>query len=192
MLSRWPPLPDFYLTGGTAIALQIGHRISNDLDFFGQNEFRHQDHTRSLKALGRFIVDYTDANTLVGRLNEVKVGFFHCPYQLLKPLHPWRGLKIASMEDIACSKVDAISSRGKKRDFIDLYFIMKALCLGLDELFQIFEKKYGRGQYNLIHIQKSLVFFADAEGDPDPQMLVDYSWEQYKSFFIRQLEGIAS
>jgi len=190
VLSRWPSLPDFYLTGGTATALQIGHRVSYDLDFFCQDEFRHQDHVRSLRALSRFIVDYTDSNTLVGRLNEVKVGFFHYPYRLIRPPHRWRGLKIASLEDIACIKVDAISSRGKKRDFIDLYFIMKALRLSLSEVFQVFEQKYGGGQYNLIHVQKSLIFFADAEGDPDPQMLAEYSWEQCKSFFIRQIREL--
>lgn len=191
LISRWPPLPNFYLSGGTAAALQIGHRISNDLDFFCQDDFRHQDHTRSLRALGRFVVDYTDVNTLVGRLNEIKVGFFHYPYRLLKPPRRWRSLKIASLEDIACSKIDAISSRGKRRDFIDLYFIMKALRLGLDELFQAFEKKYSREQHNLVHIRKSLVFFIDAEEDPDPQLLVEYSWEQCKSFFIRHIRDLA-
>jgi hypothetical protein len=60
----------------------------------------------------------------------------------------------------------------------------------LDELLRVFEKKYGRGQFNLVHIQKSLVFFSDAEGDPDPPMLADFSWAQCKSFFVLQLEGM--
>ncbi len=191
VLSKWPSIDDFYLSGGTAAALQLGHRISNDLDFFSRTGFSHQIHARSLKTLGRFIIDYTDSNTLVGRLNDVKVGFFHYPYPLLKPTHRWQGLNIASLEDIGCSKVEAISSRGKKRDFVDLYFIMKALGLNIREMLRLFEQKYGSGQYNLIHIQKSLVFFGDAEQDPEPRLLAEFSWEQCRSFFVDRIRELA-
>lgn len=191
ILSKWPAMPNFYLGGGTAAALQLGHRTSHDFDFFSQTRFRHQVHARSLRTLGRFIIDYTDSNTLVGRLNDVKVGFFHYLYPLLKATHHWQGLNIASLEDIGCSKVEAISSRGKKRDFVDLYFILKALGLNLKEMLRLFEQKYGSEQYNLIHIQKSLVFFEDAEQDPEPRLRVTFSWERCKSFFVDQIKELA-
>ncbi|MBM3284469.1 MAG: nucleotidyl transferase AbiEii/AbiGii toxin family protein [Candidatus Aminicenantes bacterium] len=187
ILSKWPAMHDFYLSGGTAAALQLGHRTSHDFDFFSQAGFRHQVHARSLRALGRFLVDYTDANTLVGRFNDVKVGFFHYPYPLLKATRRWQGINIASLEDIACSKMEAISSRGKKRDFVDLYFILKTLSLNLKEMLRLFEQKYGSEPYNLIHIQKSLVFFQDAEQDPEPRLQVAFSWEECKSFFVDQI-----
>ncbi len=191
ILSKWPSMRDFYLSGGTAAALQLGHRTSHDFDFFSKTRFRHHICARSLRTLGRFIIDYTDSNTLVGRLNDVKVGFFHYPYPLLRATHRWEGVNIASLEDIGCSKVEAISSRGKKRDFVDLYFIMKALGLNLKEMLRLFEQKYGSEPYNLIHIQKSLVFFQDAELDPEPQLKVAFSWEECKSFFVDQIKELA-
>jgi len=185
-LSSWPPFKDYYLAGGTAVALQLGHRISHDLDFFTAKEFSHQTLAQSLRKIGPFVVDYTDANTLVGRLNNVKTGFFHYLYPLLKSTLSFQGVAIASLEDLACSKVDAISSRGNKRDFADLYFIMKALRIELKDVLALFEKKYGREQFNLMHIQKSLVFFEDADQDPDLRMLVEFSWEDCQRFFVRQ------
>jgi hypothetical protein len=81
-------------------------------------------------------------------------------------------------------KLDALSSRGTKRDLVDLYCIAKQLPL--PEMLALFQKKYASVHYNLLHIKKSLVYFDDAEGDPLPDMRVPVQWSEVKEFFKRE------
>ena len=173
----------FYLARGTACALHLGHRTSNDLDFFSNKEILPFEIQNTLRSNGHFITDYSESQTLIGRFNEIKISFFHYDYPLIRDLLDLFSIKISSLEDIGCMKIDTISSRGSKRDFVDLYFILRKFDISLKEFFQYFEKKYGKENYNIYHVLKSLVYFEDAEGDPELNMLVQFSWENMKSFF---------
>ena len=178
----------FYLAGGTACALHLGHRTSNDLDFFSNKEILPFEIQNTLRNNGHFITDYSESHTLIGRFNETKISFFHYDYPLIRDLLDLFSIKISSLEDIGCMKIDTISSRGSKRDFVDLYFILRKFDISLKEFFQYFEKKYGKENYNIYHVLKSLVYFEDAEGDPELNMLVQFSWENMKSFFTEQIK----
>ncbi len=178
----------FYLAGGTACALHLGHRTSNDLDFFSNKEILPFEIQNTLRSNGHFITDYSESQTLIGRFNETKISFFHYDYPLIRDLLDLFSIKISSLEDIGCMKIDTISSRGSKRDFVDLYFILRKFDISLKEFFQYFEKKYGKENYNIYHVLKSLVYFEDAEGDPELNMLVQFSWENMKSFFTEQIK----
>jgi hypothetical protein len=188
ILSSLPLLSQFYLAGGTGCALHLGHRISEDLDFFSNQPFSHTEVRDLLIGCGTFITDYSDSQTLVGRFNLTKTGFFHYRYPLIKETRNFLDLRVASLEDIGCMKIDTISARGKKRDFIDLYFILEQLHLGLKEFFCHFDIKYGPSGFNLHHILKSLVYFEDAESDPEPRMLKELGWDSLKAFFRRQIK----
>lgn len=189
ILSSLPFVQQFYLAGGTGCALHLGHRISQDLDFFSRKEFSHFEIQESLKNRGDFIVDYSDTQTLVGRFNTTKISFFHYGYPLIRDLQIYLDLNLSSIEDIGCMKIDTISSRGKKRDFVDLYFILKHKSMSLKEYFSFFDSKYRPENYNLYHVLKSLVYFEDAEKDPDLRMLVEFSWKDLKSFFREQVKN---
>jgi len=89
-------------------------------------------------------------------------------------------------------KLDAISSRGSKRDFVDLYFILKKFNFSLKEFFKYFEQKYGKENYNIFHILKSLVFFDDADKNPELNMRIPFSWENLKHFFINEIKRFNS
>ena len=188
ILSQQDFIRSFYLAGGTACAVHLGHRISNDLDFFSKDDFSHFEVQNSLRNSGHFLTDYSDSQTLIGRFNKVKISFFHYDYPLIGETYHFLNLRISSLEDIGCMKIDAISSRGSKRDFVDLYFILKKFNLGLKEFFKYFEEKYGKENYNIYHILKSLVYFEDAERDPGLNMLDQFSWENVKNFFIEQIK----
>lgn len=136
----------------------------------------------TLRTSGHFITDYSDSKTLIGRFNDTKISFFHYDYPLIGNLLELFSIKIASLEDIGCMKIDTISSRGSKRDFVDLYFILRKFDISLKEFFHYFEKKYGKENYNIYHVLKSLVYFEDAEREPELNMLVHFSWENMKSF----------
>ena len=188
ILSLQDFIRSFYLAGGTACAVHLGHRISNDLDFFSKKDFSNFEIQNSLRSSGHFLIDYSDSQTLVGRFNKIKISFFHYNYPLIGETYHFLNLRIPSLEDIGCMKIDAISSRGSKRDFVDLYFILKKFNLGLKEFFKYFEEKYGKENYNIYHVLKSLVYFEDAERDPELNMLDQFSWERVKNFFIEQIK----
>jgi hypothetical protein len=180
----------FYLAGGTGCALQLGHRISRDLDFFSGEAFEPADIQRELRPLGQASADYTDAGTWVGIFEQTKIGFFAYAYPLLRPARPYQGVAVASLEDIGCMKVEAIAARGRKRDFVDLYFILSRTSTDLKSLLDLFRQKYGRDRDNLFHILKSLTYFVDAETDPDPVMLAELSWPDLKAFLSDQVKSI--
>lgn len=92
---------------------------------------------------------------------------------------------MAGITDIAAMKLAAISERGTKRDFIDLYFILQNTSL--DKILQFYDKKYKKLTSNLFHIKKSLVCFTDAEEDPMPKMIMAVSWKEVKNFFRKEI-----
>lgn len=189
LLGRCPWLSPFYLAGGTALALHLGHRFSLDLDLFTPEEFNPKDISQNLKTLGKLTIDRDNQGTLLGYLNGVKVSFFHYPYPLVFPTKKYLGVRVADMRDIACMKIDALSTRGTRRDFVDLYFIcQKEKLLGL---FRIFEKKYKGVHYNLFHLIKSLTYFVDAEGEEMSRMAVPVKWLEVKELFIREVREIS-
>lgn len=191
-LSRQGFLKAFYLAGGTGCALHIGHRRSHDFDFFSPTEFDIFVVQNTLRNQGRFVIDYSGAGTLVGRFNGTKISLFHYAYPLLEDSVDHLGVRIASLLDIGCMKIDAISSRGTRRDFVDLFFILGNLGLDLGALLGNFKRKYGPDGFNLHHVLKSLVYFEDADKEPEPEMLVDHSWEKTKRFFLQSLRALGA
>jgi hypothetical protein len=180
----------FYLAGETGCALHLGHRVSLDLDFFSADPFEPADIQRDLRLLGGGAADYTDAATWVGRYDGTKVGFFHYFYPLLAPVASYEGISVASLEDIGCMKLEAIAGRGKKRDFIDFAFVLARTGIDLKSFLELAKRKYGP-DLNLYHVLKSLVFFADADSDPDPKMLVEFSWPGIKKSLTAQVKSAA-
>jgi len=171
-----------YLAGGTACALQIGHRISVDLDFFTPKEFNAKELTRSLKNIGKFKLDRQSWGTILGVLEKVKFSVFVYKYPVLFPFKSLFGINILDLRDIAAMKIDAISTRGIKRDFIDLYFICQG-GISLKETLSVYDRKYGNLASNIVHLQKSLVYFVDAEAAIMPKMLKKVDWENVKKYF---------
>jgi len=180
-------LKDFYLAGGTAIALQYGHRKSIDLDWFNQKGFDTNKLKENLSRLGEVVVESEGENTLNLTLSNVKLSFFGYSYNLLFPLIDWEGIKLADEKDIACMKLSAISSRGSKKDFIDLFFTLKKYPLS--ELLELFNKKYQNIKYNEIHILKSLTYFTDADKEPMPIMLKHIDWEEIKEYIKAKVKS---
>ncbi len=176
-------LQDFYLAGGTGLALHFGHRESIDLDFFRTDIFDENAYLNKISAAGSYSLDKKETGTLTGRFNSTQLSLFHYPYELIEPTTSWEGIEIASVLDIACMKLDAASTRGTKKDFIDLYVITHQGGYALPDLLAAFERKYARVQYNLMHIKKSLVFFADAKTDPMPRMHIPLEWKTVTDFF---------
>lgn len=169
---------NFYLAGGTALAIQLGHRESIDLDFFCREEFSNSKLKEKLSKIGDYFLTSEEEGTLHGTLDDVKLSFLKYNYAQLYPLLEFEGIKLADLRDIAAMKIDAISSRGSKKDFLDLYFLLEKYSLA--ELIAFFEKKFKGIYYNKLHILKSITFFTEAENDPASVMLKNANWETVK------------
>lgn len=178
-----------YLAGGTACALQLGHRVSLDLDFFTDKEFNTDFILDQLEKLPGFKLDETARWTILGSFPKVKFSYFYYRYPLIKKTITFSKTNLASLEDIAAMKIDAISSRGTKRDFIDLYFLAKKFSL--EKILEFYDQKYGKLSNNIVHIMRSLDYFADADPQESPKMLEKVSWEEVKKFFQDQITKLA-
>jgi len=181
-------LSNFYLAGGTALALRLGHRISVDLDFFSTVEFNEKQVIEQLREIGPLEIFQTARQSVTGALEGVKFSFLGYKYPMLNKGEPWHNITIASVEDVACMKLDALSSRGTKRDFIDVYFIAKQIPLR--RMLDLFVQKYSTIRFNLLHVKKSLVYFNDAEDDPMPGMIQPADWDEVKKFFVTEVKDL--
>lgn len=180
-LHRASVLDRFYLAGGTALALQFGHRRSVDLDFFGPEGFDLRVLLQSLQQLRGFSLLAEDIETLHAHLRQTKISFLGYRYPVLFRFREFFKVRVADPRDIACMKISAIASRGARRDFIDLYTVSRQF--GLQYLLGLFQKKFAQVNYSIAHITKSLTYFEDAEKEPMPDMLIALSWEEVRDFF---------
>ena len=188
-LGKLPVTGSFYLTGGTALALNYGHRKSDDLDFFSPNRFSPAALQTELEQPFRFRLRVQSEGTLHCELNKVKVSFLYYPYPVLRRFLRYQGVAVSHPMDIALTKITAIAQRGSRRDFVDLYWAChKGLTLSL--LFKRFSVKYGKTNYSPYHLIRSLVYFADAEREPMPKLLLPLSWLDVKQFFETEVRKL--
>lgn len=183
----------YYMAGGTALALQNGTRESFDFDFFVQEEFDTKILLNELEKLGNVKVTYMSNDTLHCILDEVQLTFLYFTNPLIKELlkaDNYNNLYLASIIDIATMKLIAISQRGTKKDFFDLYNICTKYNYSLKDIFNFLEVKYSKDKLNYFHILKSVVYFEDAEDEVLPKTYIEYNWEDIKSFFKKQYENI--
>jgi len=168
---------DFYLVDGTALALRFGHRESVDIDLFTHIAF-------DAPALACFLKEHygmqeteTAENTVRRLIDGIKVDVIAHRYPLLEPIEGIDGLRLVSLEDGAAMKLNAIANWGSKKDFWDYAELLNQFSR--DELLAFCRQKY-EGD-SLWNVEKSLCYFEDAEGDPDPRDLRGQSWEQVKT-----------
>ncbi|SEF48255.1 Nucleotidyl transferase AbiEii toxin, Type IV TA system [Halpernia humi] len=173
---------DFFLVGGTALALQIGHRNSIDLDFFAKKDIDENLFLEKLSEFGKVIKFSSSKNILICSVNGVKVDFVNHIYKFLDEPLILDGIKMASKRDISAMKLNAIEGRGSKKDFIDLYFLLN--YMSLPEMIEAYKLKYPN--HSEFMMLKSLTYFEDADHFPQPEMFADFNWENAKQKIIQE------
>lgn len=179
-------ISDYYMIGGTALSLQLKLRESFDFDFCVPVEFNNELLLEELKKIGEIEVQQNQRGTCDVILNGVQVSFFYFPNKLIEELVEPKDipkLKIASVLDIAVMKLVAIGGRGAKKDFFDLYNIIKKCNISINELVKGLIKKYGK-DINYVNIIMGLSYFEDAENEILPKTFAEYNWGDIKKFFI--------
>ena len=177
-----PELADFYLVGGTALALQIGHRKSIDIDPFCDSA---HDQEKIVHALPTPKVEFARSSVFLGvTVNGVKCDFVKFLFPRIEPLLVVEGVRMAQSIEISAMKLWAITQRGSKKDFIDLYFLLKQFSF--EEMFEFFKRKFP--SIEPFMVLRSLTWFGDAEEDLDPFMLEPITWEDMKQGLIAEIE----
>lgn len=180
---------EWTLAGGTGLALWLGHRISEDFDFFRNEGVDLNVLHGTFKKHGAYETLQEAEHTLTVLVGGIKLSFFQIPDPFLFERTPYRSFHLADIRDIALMKLIAISGRGSRKDFVDLYTILRSGPI-LQDLFQLLPEKYGPGRANVYHTLKSLAYFEDAEPEPPPTMLEPFDWEECKAFFVREAHAI--
>lgn len=181
---------DYYLAGGTALALQLGHRRSIDFDWFTRKLGEPEALFRLLKAQRvDYVVQSVSPETVYLTIEGVQNSFIGYDYPMLRDTIrlPDVGIQMASIEDIACMKLSAVASRGSRKDFLDLHHIMSHRY-PLEDCLPLYMEKYQNRDIG--HVIRSLVYFADADGEPEVKMIQPVDWEDVKNTFERWVRGL--
>jgi len=177
----------FYMAGGTALALQLGHRTSLDFDFYTTRKFDSRKLREDLDQIFKKIEEvYIAEDTLVLSIEDIGVSFFKYPYPLIRSYQKINNILIASPEDIAAMKILAISQRGRRRDFIDIYFLMQKFTV--NQMMGFVKEKYP--MFNIYVGLQGLTYFADADQDPEKgryRLLKKVKWNEIKKFIIGEV-----
>lgn len=195
-LKAVPTMAEFYLAGGTAIAVHLGHRISRDLGFFS---VRPDVDLEAVKEAVRRAFD--EAETVAQTDAAVQLLCDGAPIDLVRyPYPPLRsiertsdGIAVAALLDLATMKLAALSRRGLRRDFWDLSEIVRRGGVPLEQACRAYRQRYGVAEADLYHVLRSLTWFEDAERDPAyPAGLAETAWREIKAFFLREAPGLMS
>ena len=181
---------EWLLAGGTGLALQLGHRLSEDLDFFRTAPFQPEDLAIALTRAGRVQVQARSTGTLHTSIEGIRVSFLFAQAPLLFPGTAYRGLVLADPRDIAVMKVIAIGGRGSRKDFIDLFFFLRSGG-SLEAVFEMVRRRFAGIDFNEYHLLRSLTFFEDAETEPIPRMLRRVAWRDVKETIICEVRRLS-
>lgn len=189
-LRREDLLDGWILAGGTGLALQLGHRYSEDLDFFRAQGFETDRLAARLSRAGTVAVHSRAADTLHASVDGLRISFLRAETPLLFAGIAYRGLTIADPRDIAVMKVIAIGGRGSRKDFVDLYFYLRGGG-SLEDVLALVRRRFAGIDYNGYHLLKSLVYFDDAEAEPMPDMIDEVPWRTVTETIVAAVRALS-
>lgn len=172
------------LVGGTSLALQIGHRRSVDLDLFGMISADEFEVSNQLTKIGQFTILKRSQNISVYVIEGIKVDIVNYHYKWLDEPVIENSITLAGEKDIAAMKLAAITGRGTKKDFVDLYYLLEKYSL--EEMLGFYAEKYNEASEFMV--LKSLSYFSDADTDEDPMMLKPCGWDIMKTTIKKELD----
>lgn len=183
---------DFYLAGGTALALQIGHRISIDFDFFSKKDI-------SKNLLNKVKKVFTDKNISISVNNpdeltifidNIKITFLKYPFSVLKKLVNYQNINLLSIQEIAATKAYTVGRRGSLKDYVDLYFIIQENYSDLDKIINLSEQKY-KNEFNGRLFLEQLIYLKDIEDENIIFLKDKINKQNLEIFFKKQISKIS-
>lgn len=176
-----PFLANNYLVGGTSLALQMGHRLSIDLDLFTHAPFNGDALLESFKTKYEVKALTVTDTIFILVVNGIKVDCVQFKYPFAFPLIESNGIRLADIRDIAPMKLDAVTKRGSKKDFVDMYYLFK--LYSPSQILEWYDQMFKHS--TSFHVIRSLTYFEDAEQTEMPVMLDQkLTWEAVKKRMI--------
>ena len=176
-IQRLPCARETRLVGGTALALQYGHRQSVDLDFFGRLSEDIEQMEDELRSVGDLSILKSEKRIRLYEVNGIKVDFVdYSRYPWIDEAVKEEELTLASPKDIAAMKVNAVEGRGTKKDFMDVYELLRHFSL--QEILSFYETKYP--EHSVFRALISLTYFDDADKQMPPPVFSLPDWETMK------------
>jgi predicted nucleotidyltransferase component of viral defense system len=185
-LMAHPLIEPFYLVGGTALALQMGHRFSVDLDLFTHLPYDKDELFDSLRQGYNMQIELTNNVISIGYIDDVKIDLVNVRYTPQYPMLTVQGVRMLDIKDIAAMKLNAITQRGNKKDFYDMYFLFKKIPLA--DMLTDFEVKFKT--QNTYQVLKSLTYFTDADEFSDPIVFdKKLTWGKVKASIVKTVDA---
>lgn len=177
----------FNLAGGTALALQLGHRNSVDIDMFGHSEIKPTLFYDILSSFGEIAERQSSTNIYISEINKIKIDFVnYSRFPQIDEIIEAQGIRMFTPKEIAAMKLNAISGRGNKKNFIDLYFLLKTFTL--EEMIGFYREKYtDASEFMML---KSLSYFGDADLQPEPKVFTEFNWDECKNTILREVNKL--
>ncbi len=176
----------FSLCGGTALSLQLGHRLSIDADFVAEQDFDKEELIKNIELqFGNTQNIHQNNIGVFAHINNIKTDFLSWNKKLIKPLIILDNIKLLALEDIAAMKIFAILQRGEKKDYIDIGELLKTFTLA--EIINFYKQKYNNG--DAVLILRYLTSTSDIENQPMPKMLNNFTWIDYKNIINQQVKN---
>lgn len=182
---------DFYLAGGTALALQIGHRISVDFDLFSKDSISKNLLDKAKKVFSGNLVSISVNNPdeLTVFVDGIKVTFLRYPFSALSDFADYEGIRMLNIKELAATKAYTIGRRGSYKDYIDLYFVLKENHSSLAEIIEIAEKKY-KEEFNSRLFLEQLVYFDDIEDTKIMFLTERVDKKELEKFFENEIKKV--
>jgi hypothetical protein len=182
----------FYLAGGTALALQIGHRLSIDFDLFRDGAIERTLLSKVKRIFPDRVVEpaINNPEELTVFIDSVKLTLLAYPFPLIEPLIPVGGLNMLSIREIAATKAYSIGRRGTYKDYIDLYFIISEGHASLEEIIAMAERKFGH-EFNSRLFTEQLLFMDDVHDFQIDFLKLPVAPEGVSAFFKNKIQNLA-
>jgi len=179
----------FVLAGGTAIMLQIGHRLSYDFDCFSEKPLPRNLLREIKKTFGRLISPRYQTSELLTFLTYkgIEVTFVYHPYRPLRKIVKTNSISLFHLDDLVANKAYTIGRRGQWRDYVDLFFFLKWGLYNLDNIIEFAKKKF-QGEFNEKLFLEQLVYFGDLTMAETVFLKESYTEKEIKSFLEKQVE----
>ena len=181
----------FYLAGGTALALHIGHRMSDDFDLFSEKDIPVDLLEKVEKIFKELIIDiiinHSEQLSLV--IDQTKVDFVKYPFSLVSSLIKYEGVKIIKIPEIAAMKAYTIGRRATYKDYIDLYFILSEKHSSLPEIIKISKEKF-KEHFDPRLFLEQLVYLEDIQEEPIQFLKKKVGKKELEDFFQKEIKKI--
>ena len=190
-LAKFKPLRDFCLVEGTALALQIGHRISVDLDWFSPKPLKKNllSDLKDFFSGQQILTDVLKKEELTVRIDGVQITFFHYPFPWAEKPIKESGFTLASVKQIAMMKGHALARRAAFKDYVDLYFILREKHVSLTEIINKAKHTF-KEEFNQRLFLEQLVYMEDITEEGLIFLEEKPNKQKIQKFFEQQVKNI--